>query len=221
MGLESSTPGYISDLDKTWPLFTDPRSQGDDHLRYIKSVLKNTFPGALGQGFNAPILVDETELNFLQGVTSNVQAQLDAANTRPLCIVDRGSVNYAGLVANTPLKIPFTDVIFDSHSGWDAVNFWYTVPINGIYRVTAQSGTIAVNSVTRVTMTVLNNTTPMARSSGQDVASALLPVGRVTACLIATAGDRLFSQITLSGGNGTGTGNVASTFMDIEFVRPL
>jgi hypothetical protein len=221
MGLENNLPGYISDLDKTWPLFTDPRSQGDDHLRYIKNVLKNTFPGALGQGFNTPILADESELNFLQGTTSNVQAQLDAANSRPLCIVDRGGTNYGSIAANTPTKIPFTDVIFDSHSGWDAVNFWYVVPIAGIYRITAQSGATAAGAVTRTSITVTNNTTPTARAYAEDANGVFAPICRSSGCFIANVGDKLFSQISFSGGSGIGSGNIGTTFMDIEFVRPL
>ena len=38
MGLEIAT--RIADLDAAWPLGTDPRSQGDDHLRLIKGVMK-------------------------------------------------------------------------------------------------------------------------------------------------------------------------------------
>lgn len=40
---------YIDDLDPTSPLGTDLYSQGDDHLRGIKSVLSNQFPN-LGSG---------------------------------------------------------------------------------------------------------------------------------------------------------------------------
>lgn len=42
MGLESAT--YIEDLVQTNPLGTDGKSQGDNHLRLIKQVLKNQFP---------------------------------------------------------------------------------------------------------------------------------------------------------------------------------
>jgi hypothetical protein len=76
MGLEIAT--YISQLDKLAPLAGDQRKQGDDHLRLIKAVLKNTFPGVGGQGFASPITAKETELNFLAGVTSNIQAQINA-----------------------------------------------------------------------------------------------------------------------------------------------
>ena len=42
MGLETAT--YISQLVATNPLGTDPKSQGDNHLQLIKSVLQNQFP---------------------------------------------------------------------------------------------------------------------------------------------------------------------------------
>lgn len=48
MGLESGTS--IAALNALWPLGTDPRSQGDDHLRLIKSVLKNDVPSLTGAG---------------------------------------------------------------------------------------------------------------------------------------------------------------------------
>ena len=44
MALE--TGSYVSDLVQTNPTGTDPKSQGDDHLRLIKQVLRNTFPDA-------------------------------------------------------------------------------------------------------------------------------------------------------------------------------
>lgn len=53
MGLE--TGNYISDLVITNPIGTDDRSQGDDHLRLIKKVLKQTFPNING----AVTLTDE------------------------------------------------------------------------------------------------------------------------------------------------------------------
>jgi microcystin-dependent protein len=42
MGLEAAT--YLSGLSVDNPTAVDEKSQGDDHLRLIKSVLKNTFP---------------------------------------------------------------------------------------------------------------------------------------------------------------------------------
>jgi hypothetical protein len=46
MALE--TGSYISDLVATNPPGSDPKAQGDDHLRLIKSVVKNCFAGFAG-----------------------------------------------------------------------------------------------------------------------------------------------------------------------------
>lgn len=46
MALESAT--YINQLVSSNPTLADPKGQGDDHLRMIKLVLKNTFPNLTG-----------------------------------------------------------------------------------------------------------------------------------------------------------------------------
>lgn len=63
MALESGT--YIDSLVATNPTGTDDRSQGDDHLRLIKSTIKNTFPNVTGA-----VTATHTELNLLAGQTS-------------------------------------------------------------------------------------------------------------------------------------------------------
>lgn len=71
MALETGT--YISDLVATNPVgATDPKGQGDDHLRLIKSTVKNTFPNVAGA-----VTPSHTELNHVAGVTSAIQTQLN------------------------------------------------------------------------------------------------------------------------------------------------
>lgn len=71
MALETGT--YISDLVITNPTSNDPKSQGDDHLRLLKAALKSTLPNVTGA-----ITPTHTELNYVDGVTSSIQDQLDA-----------------------------------------------------------------------------------------------------------------------------------------------
>ena len=71
MALETGT--YISDLVVTNPTATDLKSQGDDHLRLVKSTIKNTFPNVTGV-----VTPSHTELSYVTGVTSAIQAQLNA-----------------------------------------------------------------------------------------------------------------------------------------------
>ena len=70
-GLETGT--YISSLVSTNPTGSDDRSQGDDHIRLIKSTILNTFPNITGA-----VNPTHTELNYVDGVTSAIQTQLDA-----------------------------------------------------------------------------------------------------------------------------------------------
>ncbi|SDC65508.1 hypothetical protein SAMN05428966_10251 [Massilia sp. PDC64] len=46
MAVESVT--YIGDLNPAFPTGSEPKSQGDDHLRNIKIALQNSFPGFAG-----------------------------------------------------------------------------------------------------------------------------------------------------------------------------
>jgi beta-mannanase len=71
MSLETGT--YISDLNSSNPSSSDPKSQGDDHIRLLKSTIKTTFPNVSGA-----VTPTHTELNRVAGVTSAIQTQLDA-----------------------------------------------------------------------------------------------------------------------------------------------
>lgn len=104
MALEDLTgTKYISDLVSTNPASSDNKSEGDDHLRGIKNVLKTTFPNVSGaitptqteinkinglSGTSKAVALDgsgnltasastDTELGYLSGVTSSIQTQLD------------------------------------------------------------------------------------------------------------------------------------------------
>jgi len=58
---------YISDFDETNPPNTGQApSYGDDHIRGIKNAIKNTFPN-----IDAPVTATEDELNNLDGYTGN------------------------------------------------------------------------------------------------------------------------------------------------------
>lgn len=70
MALETGT--YISDLVATNPASTDPKSAGDDHLRLLKETIKSTLPGLTGA-----VTATHTELNYVVGVTSAIQPQID------------------------------------------------------------------------------------------------------------------------------------------------
>jgi len=73
MALEDLTgTKYLDDLVATNPAAGDNVSEGDDHIRGIKNVLKLTFPNV-----DAAVNATPTELNYVDGVTSAIQTQMD------------------------------------------------------------------------------------------------------------------------------------------------
>ena len=91
MALETAT--YISGLVATNPLSSDPKSQGDDHLRLIKSTILATFPNITGA-----VTATHTELNYVTGVTSGIQSQLNsisalASGTKALSMISAATAS--------------------------------------------------------------------------------------------------------------------------------
>lgn len=71
MALE--TASFINSLVVTNPTNTDPKSEGAAQFRLIKGAVKATFPNITGI-----VTPTQTELNYVTGITSSVQAQLNA-----------------------------------------------------------------------------------------------------------------------------------------------
>lgn len=120
------TANYVGGLVATNPTATDPKSQGDDHLRLLKAVLLNTFAGFTGmvvvtgteaQGATAsdytltlspaPAAYTSPMLAVFKSTHANTGAatvQIGALGTKPLIAVDgtalkSGDIESGGLVA--------------------------------------------------------------------------------------------------------------------------
>lgn len=88
-----SPVNYVSDLVPTNPIgATDPKSQGDDHIRNIKLALKQTFPN-----LSAAVTSDPTELNLLDGATGLTGTGNTVRSASPTFT---GTVNVAALTAS-------------------------------------------------------------------------------------------------------------------------
>ena len=91
MGLETGT--FIDDLVTSNPAATDGLSQADDHLRLIKTVVKNTFPNV-----DAAVTATPAQLNLTAGITSS----LSELNKLDGCTATTTELNLvAGLTAST------------------------------------------------------------------------------------------------------------------------
>jgi len=111
MALESATT--IAGLISSNPTASDPISQGDDHIALIKTVLKTVFPGAGGTGFSVPLSATEAELNFVHGVTSAIQTQLNNEALARAAIIPAGT-KVAFYQATPPVGWTATAIQHDS-----------------------------------------------------------------------------------------------------------
>jgi hypothetical protein len=127
MALESGT--YVKDLVSTNPPGTDAISQGDDHIRLIKSVLKNSFPS----NSNAPIVPDisgngDKYLQVNSGASATQWVTLDVdALTRRKGEVNRATFEY---VSGTSIKV--YPGIYDMDNKGKNVSWDSTLTVTGL-----------------------------------------------------------------------------------------
>ena len=184
MALESTT--YIDGLVITNPTGTDPRSQGDDHLRLIKATLRSTFPNVSG-AMPAP----HTELNLIDGYTGTT-AELNYNDVPTLGTVEASKTVTADAVGITKkLKTQEQTEIVNAVgtvSGATAINFAlgnvatavlasggsFTIsnaPTSGIYGkfklILTNGGTVA--DPWHASVKFAGGTTPTLTTSGIDI----------------------------------------------------
>jgi len=110
VGLETTT--YINGLIAANPVGTDDQSQGDDHIRLIKSAIKNTFPNITGA-----ITPTQIELNVLAGglaageVTNTPAGTITASEAQAaLNQLDTLKAALAGAAFTGPVSLTTGDV---------------------------------------------------------------------------------------------------------------
>jgi len=139
MALESTT--YIDGLVTTNPTGTDPRSQGDDHIRLVKSTIRSTFPNVSGA-----MTATHTELNLIDGYTGTT-AELNYNDIPTLGTVEASKTVTADAVGITKkLKTQEqTEIVnaLGTISGATAINFTLG---NVVTAVLASGGSFTISN---------------------------------------------------------------------------
>jgi hypothetical protein len=97
MGLE--TGSNISDLNSSNPTTGDNASQGDDHLRLVKAVLKTEFPSFVSS--TTGVVATQAELSVLGSVTAGVVTASKAVVVDASQKVDEWNVDNVTINLNT------------------------------------------------------------------------------------------------------------------------
>ena len=170
MALEDLTgTKYIDSLVSTNPAAGDNVSEGDDHIRGIKNVLKTTFPSV-----NGAITATEEELNYVDGVTSAIQTQLD----NPVAKGD-GSSQDGFITLNCSQNSHGIKLKSPPHSA--AASYTLTFPNDdgnaNEYLQTNGSGVLSWNAVDLTSLSASNltsGTVPAARITSSSIANDLI-----------------------------------------------
>jgi hypothetical protein len=144
-----STSGIWS-LDATLPLSTDDISEGDDHIRAIKSTLSRTFPN-----ISATVAATNQEIDYLSGVTSAVQGQINTISASLQAVIvtvdalsNQAAIAYGGLtIAAASEHTASTSLA--AYTNWDAgmpttnvtvstANGSLSPDLTGVYSVSVQ-----------------------------------------------------------------------------------
>ena len=178
MPLETGT--YISDLNASNPAGNDTVEKADDHLRFIKSTIKASFPNITG-AMNAThtelnklsgVTASTAEINRLVGVTSAIQTQLDAKQAS-----DAELTAIAGLVSAADRLPYFTGSGTASLATFTAAGRALVDDANAAaQRTTLGLGTAAVTDAASTTEALTGTATN--RSVTPDALAALQGTGR-------------------------------------------
>lgn len=164
MALE--TGSYISDLVATNPTTTDPKSQGDDHLRLLKSTIKASFPNVSGA-----VSATHTELGYVAGVTSAIQTQIGTKVTSGGALGTPTSGNLSSCTSNGTdgvgaINVPqnsksaaYTLVLGDAgkhiyHPSADTTARIFTIPANSSVAFPIGTAVTFINGATAGVITI-------------------------------------------------------------------
>lgn len=167
MGLEAAT--FADSLDVNNPTGADARSQGDDHLRLLKTVIKNTWPGMAGRSkrvqskagnYTAVLTDNDSLLVFTAEATLTMPSGSSLGNGFSVCAIASGgdvlvspTTGTVNSGASVTIPIGSAAVIFSDGANFAALfsgqgSLWSTGDIKVTFKTTADPSWVMMNDGT-------------------------------------------------------------------------
>lgn len=186
MTVESAT--YISDLNTSNPAATDNKSEGDDHLRLLKSTLQATFPNITGA-----VTASHTELNHLDGCTADFGSITALASTDD--VIDNFPAGTLMLFSNT-----------SAPTGWTKNTSYNDYSLRITTGTISASGSIAFSTLFARTATDSHTlTTAEIPAHSHVIDNSLLGQNHATLQAQTSAGSTFTNILPWTGTNSTNT----------------
>lgn len=187
MGLEAGFITKINELDENWPTNTDPRSEGDDHLRHIKRVLRTTFPNVNGivtashtdlstffvQNYCQLIRATSTSIAFPQTAQILDATFLGASWTKPSPDV--------GLSSNTT-----TGEMTVNTTGMYRISFSTTIQYDAVGGFSTTTISVYVNAILQTAIRMAQRVNTTANFTGEQIHGSFTYLRALTATDIVT-----------------------------------
>lgn len=208
MGIETTT--YISGLVATNPLSTDPKSQGDDHIRLIKAAILATFPN-----INGAVSATDEEISFLAGVTSAIQTQINtkvtsggalgtpSSGTLTNCTADgTDAVGFKNIPQNSK-SASYTLVASDAgkhifHPSADTTARTWTIPANASVPYTVGTAITFINQTSAGVITISITSDTMRLAGTGTTGSRTLAANGIATAVKVTATEWIISGTGLT-----------------------
>ena len=182
MAIETAT--YISGLDSAKPGATDSKSEGDDHIRLLKSTILATFPSVTGA-----VTMTHTQLNSIPTLATLASPALTGTPTVPTAAVSTNTTQAAS-----------TAYVMSAISTVNAATTSTTLTISNAAAVTLTAGQHDVTIYSGVCTWTL----PAAPTAGQFV--IVTPGNGLTTNIVARNGNNIMSlaeNLTVDNANAT------------------
>lgn len=197
MALETAT--YISGLVAANPASTDPKSQGDDHLRLIKSAILATFPN-----INGAVTVTQAQINdVINKVVSGGALGTPSSGTLTNCTADgTNSVGFKHIPQNSQ-SAAYTLVLADAgkhilHPSADTTARTFTIPANTSVAFPVGTAITFINGTTAGVVTIAITTDTMRMAGAGTTGSRTLAADGIATAVKVTSTEWIISGTGLT-----------------------